>query len=209
VSFKTKSKEKFKVIILVFGIIFATIALSTFNYEEINKNEAGQEEGNLKSSKRYDPAGLIALWSGSVNTIPIGWNLCNGSLGTPDMINKFIKVTDNKGDLRNTGGSASHNHSYNQVPSHRHENENNPGDWTTSEDYWDHDHDYYSGSSTFNAVPGSDINIIGPTSQYTGWMNPNPSHTHNVLNPPGGVGMGYTSDENIRPSYTELAFFAS
>lgn len=34
--------------------------------------------------------GIIALWSGSAASIPFGWTLCNGTLGTPDLRNKFI-----------------------------------------------------------------------------------------------------------------------
>ena len=36
------------------------------------------------------PAGLIALWSGTIATVPSGWYLCNGSNGTPDLRNRFI-----------------------------------------------------------------------------------------------------------------------
>jgi hypothetical protein len=37
------------------------------------------------------PTGLIGLWSGNLATIPPGWVLCNGSNGTPDLRDKFIR----------------------------------------------------------------------------------------------------------------------
>lgn len=36
------------------------------------------------------PCGVIAMWSGSVNDIPAGWLLCDGSQGTPDLRGRFI-----------------------------------------------------------------------------------------------------------------------
>lgn len=36
------------------------------------------------------PAGVICMWSGSVATIPIGWALCDGTAGTPDLRDRFI-----------------------------------------------------------------------------------------------------------------------
>lgn len=34
--------------------------------------------------------GMILLWSGSIATIPMGWVLCNGSNGTPDLRSRFV-----------------------------------------------------------------------------------------------------------------------
>lgn len=36
------------------------------------------------------PVGGIIMWSGSIAAIPIGWALCNGSNGTPDLRNRFV-----------------------------------------------------------------------------------------------------------------------
>ena len=38
----------------------------------------------------FVPSGVIVMWSGTIATIPIGWLLCNGSSGTPDLRNRFI-----------------------------------------------------------------------------------------------------------------------
>jgi hypothetical protein len=45
------------------------------------------------------PQGTILMWSGSIATIPVGWNLCDGSNGTPDLRNEFIiaAYSDNAG----------------------------------------------------------------------------------------------------------------
>lgn len=54
------------------------------------------------------PAGLIAIWSGSV--IPVGWVLCDGKNNTPDLSDKFIvgttDLTDNNTSITlNEAGS--------------------------------------------------------------------------------------------------------
>lgn len=36
------------------------------------------------------PVGTIVYWSGSVDNIPAGWHICDGTDGTPDLRNRFI-----------------------------------------------------------------------------------------------------------------------
>jgi len=61
-------------------------------------------------------SGIITMWSGSIASIPIGWYLCNGSNGTPDLRNKFVVGAGSTYAVGDTGGSAdavvvSHTHS--------------------------------------------------------------------------------------------------
>ena len=69
------------------------------------------------------PVGGIIMWSGTIASIPTGWNLCDGNDGTPDLRNKFIlgAFSDGSGSTYPnvstgaTGGSADaivveHNH---------------------------------------------------------------------------------------------------
>jgi hypothetical protein len=61
------------------------------------------------------PSGGIIMWSGSVATIPTGWQLCNGTNGTPDLRNRFVVGAGSTYAPAATGGSAdavvvSHNH---------------------------------------------------------------------------------------------------
>jgi hypothetical protein len=52
------------------------------------------------------PAGCILLWSGSIGSIPAGWQLCNGTNGTPDLRDKFIVGAGSTYAVDATGGSA-------------------------------------------------------------------------------------------------------
>lgn len=70
------------------------------------------------------PAGVIMMWSGSIEAIPAGFALCDGTNGTPDLRNRFIVGAGDTYTLGATGGSAdatlvSHTHSVSD-PGHSH-----------------------------------------------------------------------------------------
>ena len=75
------------------------------------------------------PAGCILLWSGSIGSIPAGWQLCNGTNGTPDLRDKFIVGAGSTYAVDGTGGSAnaivvSHTHTATTAitdPGHAHD----------------------------------------------------------------------------------------
>ena len=63
------------------------------------------------------PAGGIIMWSGSIASIPLGFRLCDGTSGTPDLRDRFIVGAGSTYTPGNTGGSAnavvvSHSHSF-------------------------------------------------------------------------------------------------
>lgn len=56
------------------------------------------------------PIGAIAMWLGALDDIPIGWYLCDGTNGTPDLRSQYVKVTSDSGQIEDTGGSNTHTH---------------------------------------------------------------------------------------------------
>jgi microcystin-dependent protein len=48
------------------------------------------------------PTGVILMWSGSVVSIPAGWDLCDGTSGTVNLTNKFVRSGTSIGT---TGGA--------------------------------------------------------------------------------------------------------
>jgi len=61
------------------------------------------------------PTGMISLWYGSIGSVPIGWYLCDGSNGTPDLRDKFVVGAGTTYAVAATGGTAdavvvTHNH---------------------------------------------------------------------------------------------------
>ncbi|HYD35565.1 MAG TPA: hypothetical protein VD999_05835 [Vitreimonas sp.] len=91
------------------------------------KNTSGSSIGLLP--------GDIAMWLQSLATIPIGWVLCNGSNGTPDMRDQFLKIPASA-SATTTGGSNTHTHAAQShthtVSSHTHTGSVSPAVETTS-----------------------------------------------------------------------------
>ena len=58
------------------------------------------------------PAGMILLWHGAIADIPSGWLLCDGTLGTPDLKNSFVRGAFDEPSVGVTGGSGLHTHDF-------------------------------------------------------------------------------------------------
>jgi microcystin-dependent protein/cytoskeletal protein CcmA (bactofilin family) len=65
------------------------------------------------------PTGAIIMWAGSINSIPSGWALCDGSNGTPDLRDRFI-VGAGTANIGTTGGSATTTLTQAMLPPHIH-----------------------------------------------------------------------------------------
>ena len=78
------------------------------------RNQAGSQ----------NPPGIIIIWSGFIANIPLGWKLCDGTLSTPDLREKFSRgvpsAVTNPGSVGGvttvtitTGNMSAHLHSGN------------------------------------------------------------------------------------------------
>ena len=66
------------------------------------------------------PTGFIGMWSGSLATIPLGWGLCDGSAGRPDLRDRFIVGAGNTYIIGTTGGANTVVLAESNIPSHNH-----------------------------------------------------------------------------------------
>lgn len=66
------------------------------------------------------PKGSIVIWSGSVNDIPAGWVLCDGTNGTPDLRDRFILGAGRNYAVDTTGGESEHVLTVAEMPKHTH-----------------------------------------------------------------------------------------
>ena len=64
------------------------------------------------------PANTIAVWSGTIASIPKGWQICDGTNNTPDFRDKFIRGAN--GEIGIPGGSDTVTITIPELPSHNH-----------------------------------------------------------------------------------------
>lgn len=66
------------------------------------------------------PTGIIAIWSGSADNVPVGWQLCDGTNGTPDLRDKFVLGAGTTYAVGDNGGEETHTLTENEMPAHSH-----------------------------------------------------------------------------------------
>ena len=57
-------------------------------------------------------SGVILLWSGAIVDIPVGYVLCDGNNGTPDLRNQFIIGAGDSYAPDDSGGALTHDHAF-------------------------------------------------------------------------------------------------
>jgi hypothetical protein len=62
--------------------------------------------------------GMIMMWNGT--TAPTGWAICDGSGGTPDLREKFIRGSSTLVPIGSTGGNTSVTLGLSNLPDHTH-----------------------------------------------------------------------------------------
>ncbi|MFX0174848.1 MAG: hypothetical protein ACFE85_01305 [Candidatus Hodarchaeota archaeon] len=178
------------------SILILCILIFTLTFQMNPRFMRKDISNNLRSSAVYDSAGVIALWSGPLNTIPAGWKLCDGTGGTINTTNRFVYNDDSMEPSGSTGGSSSHNHSYSTVPLHDH--------GVTNTTTTPHVHNIARPTDARN------VWIIEPTlpglrNVATNTGPDSALHSH-IVQPTGGTGLYMSEEENVLPPYYEMAF---
>ena len=170
------------------------------------KATAFEGDGSSLTGIEGVPSGIIAMWSGSDASIPSGWNLCNGSNGTPDLRDRFIVGSGSSYSTGNTGGASSVTPSgsvnvsglsagsttlsTSQIPSHNHYQSKR------NQVYPSYTH------SGQGATSQSGINGYSSGSTPTQNTGGSGSHNHSIS---GSASFSGSSAEN-RPPYYALAY---
>ena len=88
-----------------------------FNYKFVVQTSAGITLGTYDnlygiigvantSTGTTIPTGIISLWYGSIGSVPLGWYLCDGTNGTPDLRDRFVVGAGSTYSVAATGGST-------------------------------------------------------------------------------------------------------
>lgn len=75
---------------------------------------------NLTTVLVNAPIGAILAWSGTEDTVPDGWHICNGEDGTLDLRDKFVLGAGPNHAVGDEGGSEEVTLKNSQMPSHTH-----------------------------------------------------------------------------------------
>lgn len=159
------------------------------------------------------PLGAIMMWSGTVDTIPESWALCDGTNGTPDLRAKFIYGAGTGSGIPaalSTGGSdtlvlsgalaagGSHSHPLDidghaltiaEMPAHTHTTACGPREGDTSTNFTN------GNNSVGTPVPTSSVGGGDPHT-HTGTTTDSGSHTHDLT----------LDDATLLPPYYALCF---
>ncbi len=91
----------------------------------------------MNQAGNQNPTDIIAVWTGFITAIPLGWKLCDGTSGTPDLREKFIRgVPDAVTNPGGTGGVDTVTITTGNMSSHLHSgtgtSHNHQGEWSES-----------------------------------------------------------------------------
>ena len=144
------------------------------------------------------PPGAIIMWSGSINDIPVGWALCDGSNGTHDLRDRFIVGAGGSYNVGSTGGADTVVLNTNQIPPHKHGAGDLKADMAGS-----HRHTYTDWNyRKINVETGdSDYTRTGVDTYNTDSAG---SHTHTISGDTADTGGGQAHEN--RPPYYALCF---
>lgn len=156
--------------------------------------DAIDELKTLISAISLIPSGIIAIWKGSLISIPSGWTLCNGSNGTPDLRDKFVVCAAGTYSVGGSGGAATVTLTTDQIPAHNHvASSNSTGAHT-------HEINGYPTGGAQSLVIASGADTGGGINTVATQSSGIHSHTITVNNTGGG------QSHNNLPPYYALAY---
>lgn len=136
------------------------------------------------------PIGMIIIWSGAAGSIPTGWQICDGTGGTPDLRGQFVVGAGSTYAVGATGGAAT------MDLSHIH----NQTDANVSSETWAHTHTQaatgaeaahtHTAAGTTGAATGGGTNTGG-----TGASGATQTHTHDVTGTGAGASHTHTNPD--------------
>lgn len=121
------------------------------------------------------PIGSIVMWHRALNSIPSGWQICDGTSGTPDLRNFFVIGSETNYTQGDTGGDTSFTLADENLPSHSH---------STPATSTDANHTHPNATTT-----------QGGRHRHTGTTATSPTHTHNsdISSSSGSHGHNYNA----------------
>lgn len=136
------------------------------------------------------PTGIISMWSGSVGSIPAGWQICDGTNGTPNLYDRFIVGAGSAYAVGSSGGVETVTLSLSQIPGHQHSG-------TTNAENAAHTH---SGSTSTDGLHGHAIVVTAGNSTGPNAATSNGAQVSTAVTEPEGLhGHTFTTGNESAP----------
>lgn len=119
------------------------------------------------------PIGSLIFWN--LITLPLGWSLCDGSGGTPDLRNKFLKCVDAAENPGTTGGASTHTHT---TTAHNHTQDGHSHTGTTS----NASDSVYCGGTPYSVSPAADTHTHSISTDSVAATNQTATPTMDTIN---------------------------
>lgn len=154
------------------------------------------------------PAGGIVMWSGSVASIPSGWNLCDGANSTPDLRNRFVIGAGSNYSVNATGGATTDSITTSSNGGHSHSVSVSGTSLSVSKDGWGTAGGPIGNAASGHLIVGSGVTEISETLESIRIAGSNQSlgsHSHSASS--GAVGdHNHTATVDTVPPYYALAY---
>lgn len=71
------------------------------------------------------PPGIIMMWAGAINTIPLGWSICDGgkisdTFIKPNLVGRFVMCSNSSYQPNSVGGNSTYSLTLLNIPPHSH-----------------------------------------------------------------------------------------
>ena len=115
---------------------------------------------------QFLPLNLVMVWTGSIASIPAGWQLCDGTNGSPNLKDKFVIGAGNLYTTGTTGGATTAALATANLPVHTHAIVDNGHSHAFSQSPHNHTisdpgHSHNMNANSSNAVGGSTALFTG------------------------------------------------
>jgi len=158
--------------------------------------------GNTDTMDAMIPTGVVWMWSGDADSVPSGWHLCDGTDGTPNLVDKFILgADDNTVSVGDTGGANERDLSHTHNIEHHHDIP--IGTWSSWTSGGDSYYGYPLDTSQTGASHYADAAIYAQEeSNSPGTQTMFQTYESSATN----SGTSGSSTQDMRPEYYALAF---
>lgn len=147
------------------------------------------------------PIGGIIMWSGSLVTLPANWQLCDGTNGTPNLSDRFLRASNSTGsNIGSTGGIDFQNVTISNMPAHSHTFSGTTSTGGNHRHFWSHPYSTSEGGNGTVSILWDDQNF----GNQGVWTNFAGNHSHSYSGTTSIRGSGSAFDN--RPAYYTIAY---